>query len=218
MAVKYVKDFEFPSDRGFSGSAGKTTVKGYMRGGHVKAPRTPKYAEGGSVDTGVMPANKGRTQQEIEAGGTKALKPGYKKGGMKKAHGGVVKKATGGSVDADLAYSDAAANISNASDHIKAAKATKDPKRRAELMGTARAENDRGMESNEKFKGTLKGSTGESVKPAGKYGIGNGAASRAGGALSDYNDRQQKALKDAGVVTRAKGGSVKGRMLGKKAC
>lgn len=97
MSVKYVKDFEFPSDRGFTGSAGKNTVKGYMRGGRVKAPKTA-FAEGGSVDSGVMPPNRGRNQAEIEAGGTKALKPGYKKGGMKKARGGVVKKAEGGSV------------------------------------------------------------------------------------------------------------------------
>lgn len=32
-SLKYVTDFEFPSDRGYSGSAGKTMVKGYARGG-----------------------------------------------------------------------------------------------------------------------------------------------------------------------------------------
>lgn len=32
---KYVSDFEFPSDCGFSGSAGKTMVRGYARGGKV---------------------------------------------------------------------------------------------------------------------------------------------------------------------------------------
>ena len=31
--LKYVSDFTFPSDCGFSGSAGKTMVKGYARGG-----------------------------------------------------------------------------------------------------------------------------------------------------------------------------------------
>jgi hypothetical protein len=31
--LKYVADFEFPSDCGFSGSSGKTMVKGYARGG-----------------------------------------------------------------------------------------------------------------------------------------------------------------------------------------
>jgi hypothetical protein len=32
-SFKYVSDFEFPSDRGFSGSAGQQMVKGYSRGG-----------------------------------------------------------------------------------------------------------------------------------------------------------------------------------------
>lgn len=36
MAVKYVKDFEFPSDKGFSGSAGQQMVRAYARGGAVK--------------------------------------------------------------------------------------------------------------------------------------------------------------------------------------
>ena len=40
------------------------------------------FARGGQVkDTGLMPASKGDSQQEIEAGGRKKLKPGYKKGG-----------------------------------------------------------------------------------------------------------------------------------------
>lgn len=31
--LKYVSDFTFPSDCGYSGSAGQTMVKGYARGG-----------------------------------------------------------------------------------------------------------------------------------------------------------------------------------------
>jgi hypothetical protein len=39
MACKYVKDFKFDSKFGYSGSAGKSEVKAYMRGGAVrKAP------------------------------------------------------------------------------------------------------------------------------------------------------------------------------------
>lgn len=34
-SFKYVSDFQFPSECGFSGSAGKTSVKGYYRGGDV---------------------------------------------------------------------------------------------------------------------------------------------------------------------------------------
>jgi hypothetical protein len=43
MAVKY-GEFKFPSDKGFSGSAGKTMVSGYARGGCVM-----KKADGGAV-------------------------------------------------------------------------------------------------------------------------------------------------------------------------
>lgn len=50
MSVKYVKDFKFPAEHGWLGSAGKTSVKGYLRGGGVKpvakvtipAPPRPK--------------------------------------------------------------------------------------------------------------------------------------------------------------------------------
>ena len=154
VGMQYVKEFEFPSEQGFTGSAGKDPVKGYMRGGHVKKdpvkaaaqkhrapgpgaahggyaqsdhtkgkgrskrgmPGTVKghggsvhdklrsegekmgYAYGGrvkntsaefvqkkkpmaSMDTGVQPARKGRTQADVEAGGTKRLKPKFNEGG-----------------------------------------------------------------------------------------------------------------------------------------
>lgn len=35
-SLKYVKDFEFPGDCGFSGSAGTTMVRGYARGGATR--------------------------------------------------------------------------------------------------------------------------------------------------------------------------------------
>ena len=41
--MKYVKNFEFPSEFGFTGSAGKTAVSGHMRGGG----KVHKYAKGG---------------------------------------------------------------------------------------------------------------------------------------------------------------------------
>jgi len=44
MAVKY-GEFKFPSDKGFSGSAGKTMVSGYARGGCA----TMKKADGGAI-------------------------------------------------------------------------------------------------------------------------------------------------------------------------
>ena len=226
VGLTYVKDFEFPAEQGFTGSAGVHHVKGYRRGGRVKTTGTAyaskadkkmgeggyygkpgdKYAKskakqkmpknvkmkggevhanmGGSVglgrmggmgqdreisvddvkisvpkkhggkmsthdklyheggkmgykyggqvkntsaefkqtrgkqdtmDTGNQPARRGRNQAEIEAGGTKRLKPGLKKGGkvkryMKggvhrtrmpknvKAHGGLMEYAAGGVV------------------------------------------------------------------------------------------------------------------------
>lgn len=36
MANKVVKEFAYPEKFGFTGSAGKTSVKGYMRGGKTK--------------------------------------------------------------------------------------------------------------------------------------------------------------------------------------
>ena len=171
VGMTYVKDFEFPAEQGFTGSAGRQPVKGYMRGGHVKDPvkaagqkkrapgpgaahgghmkeddyshggtvgvttprrgksmpqqraqkaaakRSTKKAGGGSVhdqlyaagsemgymrgghvkntsaefvqttgkqdsmDHGVQPAQKGRSQAEVEAGGNKRLKAGYGHGG-----------------------------------------------------------------------------------------------------------------------------------------
>lgn len=168
--LQYVDDFSFPAEQGFTGSAGKSSVKGYMRGGRVKAThetanankhRAPSvsashggtvgvttkqskqmkqkasqghyakkstkkagggYMEGGmhdklynegskmgymrggrvkdtssefvqkagpqaSMDEGVQPARRGRTQADVEAGGTKRLKMRLKKGGKVKAHG-----------------------------------------------------------------------------------------------------------------------------------
>ena len=41
--LQYVSDFSFPSDCGFSGSAGQQMIKGYARGGQCDAG----YAKGG---------------------------------------------------------------------------------------------------------------------------------------------------------------------------
>ena len=45
MACKYVKEFEHPSSFGYSGSAGKTQVNPYMRGGKVEKVMR-EYKEG----------------------------------------------------------------------------------------------------------------------------------------------------------------------------
>lgn len=59
---------------------------GYAYGGYAVAKDTSsefkaKRGPQDDMDHGVQPARRGRTQQEIEAGGTKRLKPGLKKGG-----------------------------------------------------------------------------------------------------------------------------------------
>jgi hypothetical protein len=52
--LKYVSEFTFPSDKGYSGSAGQQMVKGYARGGscgYAKGGMKPmKKADGGVVD------------------------------------------------------------------------------------------------------------------------------------------------------------------------
>ncbi len=150
VGLTYVKDFTFPAEQGFTGSAGVNQVKGYSRGGRVKKTGTANAAEGGyfgkpgdqypklksgpkgkrskmpanvkshggsihdklkheggkmgyayggqvkntsaqfkqtrgkqdTMDHGVQPAQTGRNQAEVEAGGNKRLKAGYRKGGV----------------------------------------------------------------------------------------------------------------------------------------
>jgi len=56
---------------------------GFKKGGAVKktGQGTMKTSKQNSMDHGNQPAKKGTSQQEIEAGGTPKLRPGYKKGG-----------------------------------------------------------------------------------------------------------------------------------------
>lgn len=42
MGCKYVKDFSFDSKHGYTGSAGKTQVAAYMRGGAVRPAKVAK--------------------------------------------------------------------------------------------------------------------------------------------------------------------------------
>jgi hypothetical protein len=101
-------EFKFPSEQGFTGSAGKQPVKGYMRGGHVKSPDKTKgkgmsragmpknvKAEGGVVKAGEggyygKPGDKYPTLKSGPAGARSAMPKGVKK------HGGRVKKQMGG--------------------------------------------------------------------------------------------------------------------------
>lgn len=195
--LTYVKDFSFPAAQGFSGSAGRSEVKGYMRGGKVcavgkggakqKMPGNVK-ARGGSVnkakggttmrdgrdmhsklyddgmqmgfmrggqvkkmgmptsrgpqktmDTGNQPARKGRNQAEIEAGGTKRLKPGYKKGGGVYKIRGAASSGAGALADAALSKAK------------KTLRSRRRPMKKPQKAGTAAS--GKGMPKNVKMRG-----------------------------------------------------------------
>ena len=95
-----VDDVTITTPRARGGSVHDKLVRhggkmGFMHGGQVKASPQFKTKRGKqkTMDTGTQPARRGRNQAEIEAGGTKRMLPGLKKGGcIKKARGGSVKK------------------------------------------------------------------------------------------------------------------------------
>ena len=62
--LKYVSEFTFPSDKGYSGSAGKQMVKGYARGGSC-GPM--KKADGGAVDDPRRPLMDRKLGEYIDA-------------------------------------------------------------------------------------------------------------------------------------------------------
>jgi uncharacterized membrane protein YvbJ len=88
-SFKYVKEFVFPGEAGYSGSAGKTAVKGYYRGGDVD--RTKKVIRNEREELNRVEAKRRDAGQEIkrvksEMRYDKAeLKP------MKKMAGGMIK-------------------------------------------------------------------------------------------------------------------------------
>jgi hypothetical protein len=120
MAVKYVKDFAFDSGFGFTGSSGKTPVRGYMRGGAVKSggfdnsTRNPmsKFPDIAPAMVGKGPGKMGGKTSDVKPLSKAKANPQiakYAKGGaVKKAHakkempsflkGKMMKKADGGSV------------------------------------------------------------------------------------------------------------------------
>ncbi len=69
--LKYVKEFEFPSDKGYSASSGQTMVKGYARGGScnmAKGGMKPmKKADGGAVDDPRQPLMDRNLREYIDA-------------------------------------------------------------------------------------------------------------------------------------------------------
>lgn len=66
-SFRYVKEFEFPETGGFSGSAGRTMVKGYARGGVKAMCKGGNYAEGGSARTKSVISNERSQLNRVEA-------------------------------------------------------------------------------------------------------------------------------------------------------
>ena len=91
MAVKYVKDFDFPSSAGFHSGA-----KGYAKGGAVKAPTRTKSTMKREMTqsnklsgNGALPRISDMDVNKQSGGAGKKLMPGYKAGGPIKAKKGV---------------------------------------------------------------------------------------------------------------------------------
>ena len=72
--LKYVDDFEFPSDRGFTGSAGVQHVKGYARGGKVKSTNEPANARRAKAKPMTPAARGGHMKHGKHVGGPKPEK------------------------------------------------------------------------------------------------------------------------------------------------
>lgn len=80
----------FPSQHGFSGSTGSVKSIGpYTR-------KAPKFAKGGHIDSALTKRVEPVTQFDKESGGKSPLRPGFKRGGLKKAIGGPVSMKKGG--------------------------------------------------------------------------------------------------------------------------
>jgi len=95
-----MKGFKQGAQTGGLESHGK--AMGFKKGGQVKGKNTSgefvmKTKKQATMDDGVQPARRGRNQQEVDAGGTKRMTPGYKKGGYVKCmKGGHVAYRKGG--------------------------------------------------------------------------------------------------------------------------
>lgn len=163
MAVKY-GEFEFPSDRGFTGSAGKTIVKShYRQGGAVKATqqqqermtRNAQRAPEDSVQAvKSTPIGKGAGQVSdkdralldrnaklgLARGGCVAKKNHQKVGSrepmIKKGLGGIVKKVAGSGLFG-LAGLAASGALGGKNDEDKSLAQTMTESQRAKMTGNA---------------------------------------------------------------------------------
>lgn len=95
MANKSVKDFHFDSKFGFTGSAGQTQVRGYARGGSVKAPLNPTKPKQTPVSTKALNTANAKTSMKEAATG-KVPERHAKGGSVGCACGGSCAKCGGG--------------------------------------------------------------------------------------------------------------------------
>lgn len=93
MACKYVKDFEFPEQAGFSGSSGKVMVKGYARGGKAMCGGG-RYKEGGEAGKSDLAQDKALIKKAFKQHDEQEHKGG-KGTELKLKKGGVLEKETG---------------------------------------------------------------------------------------------------------------------------
>jgi len=93
-SFKYVKEFEFPSHAGYSGSAGQQMVKGYSRGGGVKDTIRNEREELNRVEAKRRDAGQEIKRVKSEMRYDKAEMKGMKSGGAVKSSmmpGGMLK-------------------------------------------------------------------------------------------------------------------------------
>ena len=91
-SLKYVSDFQFPSECGFTGSTGKTMVKGYARGGKTdmaqdKAMAKTMMKADMAQDKAMVKTAVQKHEKSLHKGEplTKMAMGGYAEGGAKKA-------------------------------------------------------------------------------------------------------------------------------------
>jgi hypothetical protein len=73
-SLKYVSDFSFPSECGFSGSAGKTMVKSYARGGKVSDMAQDKAMVKAAVHKHEKAKHAGQPLTKLARGGSASVK------------------------------------------------------------------------------------------------------------------------------------------------
>jgi hypothetical protein len=158
---------------------------GYMRGGHVKDTSSEfvqKAKPMASMDEGVQPARRGRTQSDVEAGGTKRLKPRLKRGGrVKKRH---------------------SVHKTHPPEFAAASKQTDRGERQTQReMERAKARSRRskkGMPKNVKAEGGLmEYAEGGSVSPPSVGHLGGGLAARAARGMREREERTKSTVNEA---------------------